>query len=183
MIPPTSMYGCRRPNRERVLSVMCPITGSTTASQITATAIAIPSSRSSGSKPVTTMGTLYLVAIGSYSVQPITGQTWPAARNPCTRLAGDAWSAVLAGGTAFDQSLLFELVEQQDEAAGKGSQEVGQRSLRHVGMIAEIPQDPCVGRSQTERFQAFSEARGPVGADLGEEKCWTGSLGLPTHRD
>ena len=35
----------------------------------------IPSRRSSGSKPVTTIGTRYFAAIGSYSVQPITAQT------------------------------------------------------------------------------------------------------------
>ena len=41
---------------------------------------------SSGSKPVTTIGTWYFFASGSYSVKPMIVQTWPAARNACTRL-------------------------------------------------------------------------------------------------
>src|SRR5918996_5530049 len=43
---------------------------------------------SNGSKPVTTIGTPYLQASGSYSGYPMTVQTWPAARNPWTRLCG-----------------------------------------------------------------------------------------------
>ncbi len=37
---------------------------------------------STGSKPVTMIGTRYCCAIGSYSVHPMIVQTWPAARNP-----------------------------------------------------------------------------------------------------
>ncbi len=60
----------------------------------------MPSRRSSGSKPVTTIGTRYFAAIGSYSVQPMIAHTWPAARNAWTRLDGDSSSAVIAGGTS-----------------------------------------------------------------------------------
>lgn len=63
------------------------------------TAIRMPSSRSSGSKPVTTIGTRWRAAIGSYSVQPITAHTCPAARNACTSQSGSSSSAVIAGGT------------------------------------------------------------------------------------
>jgi hypothetical protein len=45
------------------------------------------------SNPVTTIGTRYFAAIGSYSLHPITVQTWPAARKPCTRLSGAERSA------------------------------------------------------------------------------------------
>ena len=38
--------------------------------------------------------------MGSYSVQPMTAQTCPAARNACTWLLGDSSSAVMAGGTS-----------------------------------------------------------------------------------
>ena len=44
---------------------------------------------SSGSKPVTTIGTRYFSAIGRYSSMPMMVQTCPAARKPCTRLAGE----------------------------------------------------------------------------------------------
>jgi hypothetical protein len=48
---------------------------------------------------VITIGTRYFAAIGSYSVQPITAQTWPAARNAWTWHAGESRIAVIAGGT------------------------------------------------------------------------------------
>ena len=54
-----------------------------------ATVLRMPSRMSTGSKPVGTMGTRYFSAMGSYSSQPMTVQTWPAARKPCTRLVGD----------------------------------------------------------------------------------------------
>ena len=63
------------------------------------TASSIPSRMSTGSKPVTTMGTWYRSAIGSYSSHPITVQTCPAARKPCTRLSGATRIATIAGGT------------------------------------------------------------------------------------
>src|SRR5665647_2601084 len=50
---------------------------------------------SSGSKPVTTIGTLYLSARGGYWAVPITLQTWPAARNPCTLQVGDSMICLL----------------------------------------------------------------------------------------
>jgi hypothetical protein len=37
---------------------------------------------------------------GKYSSNPITVQTWPAARNPCTRQFGDDINASMAGGTS-----------------------------------------------------------------------------------
>jgi hypothetical protein len=48
---------------------------------------------------VTTTGIRYFAAIGSYSRNPITEQTWPAARKPCTRFVGDERIASIAGGT------------------------------------------------------------------------------------
>ncbi len=45
------------------------------------------------------MGTRYLLAMGSYSAVPMTVQTCPAARNPCTRFPGEARIASMAGGT------------------------------------------------------------------------------------
>ena len=54
---------------------------------------------SSGSKPVTTIGTRYLSASGGYSPVPITLQTCPAARKACTRHSGDSMIASMAGGT------------------------------------------------------------------------------------
>ena len=47
-----------------------------------------PSSRSSGSKPVMTIGTRYCAAIGSYSPYPMTVQTCPGPKKPWTRLPG-----------------------------------------------------------------------------------------------
>ena len=55
---------------------------------------------SSGSKPVTTIGTRYVSANSGYSVVPITLQTCPAARNACTRQVGDSIMAAMAGGTS-----------------------------------------------------------------------------------
>ena len=53
------------------------------------THISTPCRMSSGSKPVTTIGTWYCAAIGRYSSMPMMVQTCPAARKPCTRLAGE----------------------------------------------------------------------------------------------
>ena len=67
----------------------------------------MPSRMSIGSNPVTTIGTRYWAAIGSYSVHPMTVHTWPAARKPCTRLSGAARMALIAGGTVtWDTSTL-----------------------------------------------------------------------------
>ena len=59
----------------------------------------MPSSRSTGSKPVTTSGTPKSRAIGSYSRHPWIAQTCPGARNPCTRFPGETRIAMIAGGT------------------------------------------------------------------------------------
>jgi hypothetical protein len=64
---------------------------------------------STGSKPVTMMGTPYLAAIGSYSVHPMIVQTWPAARNPCTRLSGASRIACIAGGTVTCETRMLKL--------------------------------------------------------------------------
>ena len=64
------------------------------------TVISTPCKMSSGSKPVTTIGTRYFAASGKYSSNPITVQTWPAARNPCTLQFGDDINASMAGGTS-----------------------------------------------------------------------------------
>ncbi len=55
---------------------------------------------SSGSKPVTTMGTPYFSTSGGYCEVPMTLQTCPAARNACTRQVGDSMIAAIAGGTS-----------------------------------------------------------------------------------
>ena len=55
---------------------------------------------SSGSNPVTTIGTWYFSASGGYSAVPITLHTCPAARNACTRQRGDSMMAAIAGGTS-----------------------------------------------------------------------------------
>ena len=54
---------------------------------------------STGSNPVTTIGTRYFAATAWYSPVPITVQTCPAARNPCTLQNGDVRIASSAGGT------------------------------------------------------------------------------------
>ena len=51
---------------------------------------------STGSKPVMTIGTPNRSAIGGYSPHPMTVQTCPGPRNPCTRLPGEARIAVKA---------------------------------------------------------------------------------------
>ena len=58
-----------------------------------------PWRRSSGSKPVTTIGTRQRMHSGWYSSSPITVQTCPAARKPSTRRPGAARIASIAGGT------------------------------------------------------------------------------------
>ena len=61
---------------------------------------------SSGSKPVTTIGARYFAASGSYSVKPMMVHTWPAARNPWTRLPSAERIASIAGGTrTWDTSM------------------------------------------------------------------------------
>ncbi len=59
----------------------------------------MPSSRSSGSKPVITIGTRTAGRSARTRSHPITVQTCPGPRNPCTRLSGAWRSAVIIGGT------------------------------------------------------------------------------------
>ena len=59
----------------------------------------MPSRMSSGSKPVTTIGTANRSARPGYSPIPITVHTWPAARKACTRQSGEVMIASMAGGT------------------------------------------------------------------------------------
>ncbi len=54
---------------------------------------------SSGSKPVTTIGTRWRAASSGYSPMPITLHTCPAARKACTRQLGEVMIASMAGGT------------------------------------------------------------------------------------
>lgn len=62
---------------------------------------------SSGSNPVTTMGTPNRSASPGYSDTPITLHTCPAARKACTRQLGDCMIASIAGGTlTWDTSRL-----------------------------------------------------------------------------
>ena len=72
--------------------------------------MAIPWNTSRGSKPVTTIGTRYRAAIGSYSAVPITAQTCPAARNPWTRFWGEERIASMAGGTRTCETRTEKLV-------------------------------------------------------------------------
>ena len=65
---------------------------------------------SSGSKPVTTIGTRYFAASGSYSVKPMTVHTWPAARKPWTRLDSDDRIASIAGGTSTCETRIEKFV-------------------------------------------------------------------------
>ncbi len=59
----------------------------------------MPSRMSSGSKPVTTIGTRKRSASSGYSPMPITLHTCPAARKAWTRQLGDVMIASIAGGT------------------------------------------------------------------------------------
>src|SRR5689334_7054773 len=62
---------------------------------------------SSGSNPVTTIGTPNRSTSGGYSSVPITLHTCPAARKACTRQLGDCMIASIAGGTrTCDTSML-----------------------------------------------------------------------------
>ena len=46
------------------------------------------------------MGTWYFSTSGAYWAIPMTVQTCPAARKPCTRADGESMIAVIAGGTS-----------------------------------------------------------------------------------
>ena len=96
-------------------------------------AIRMPSSRSSGSKPVTTIGTRYFAAIGSYSVQPMIAHTWPAARNAWTWLVGDSRSAVIAGGTSTWRDEDAEVVDAAAGGLGDGHRVRGRGGLEADG--------------------------------------------------
>ena len=65
---------------------------------------------SSGSKPVTTIGTWNCSTSGGYSSVPITLQTCPAARKPCTRHVGDGMIASIAGGTRTCETSMVKFV-------------------------------------------------------------------------
>ena len=95
------------------------------------TARAIPSRMSTGSKPVTTIGTRYRSAIGSYSVQPMTLQTCPAARKPCTRLSGASRMAVIAGGTVTWETRTLKL--------GTPSSRARQTAMALAGAVVSKP--------------------------------------------
>ncbi len=93
--------------------------------------IAIPSRMSTGSNPVTTIGTAYFAAIGSYSVQPITLQTCPAARKPCTRLSGESRIAVIAGGTVTWETSTLKF--------GTSSSRARQTAIALAGAVVSKP--------------------------------------------
>ena len=76
----------------------------------------MPCKRSSGSKPVTTMGARYFAASGRYSSTPITVQTCPAARNPSTRRSGAERIDSIAGGTSTCETSSEKLVTPRDFA-------------------------------------------------------------------
>jgi hypothetical protein len=66
-----------------------------------------PSSMSTGSNPVTTMGTPYRSEMGWYSDTPMTEHTCPGPRNARTRFSGSSRIAVIAGGTStWETSML-----------------------------------------------------------------------------
>ena len=70
----------------------------------------MPSRMSSGSNPVTTIGTENRSASPGYSLVPITLHTCPAARNPCTRQVGEVMIASMAGGTRTWETSIEKLV-------------------------------------------------------------------------
>ena len=65
---------------------------------------------SSGSNPVTTIGTRYFAASGRYSPVPITAQTCPAARNPWTLFTGEQRITSMAGGTSTWETRMEKFV-------------------------------------------------------------------------
>ncbi len=71
---------------------------------------------SSGSNPVTTIGTRYCSASGGYSPVPMTLHTWPAARNACTRQVGDSMIAAMAGGTSTCETSSEKFVDAEPRA-------------------------------------------------------------------
>ena len=66
---------------------------------------------------MTTIGTPYRRAIGSYSERPITVQTCPGPRNPRTRLPFDSRTAVITGGTSTCETSTLKLVSLRRRAS------------------------------------------------------------------
>jgi hypothetical protein len=82
-------------------------------------------------------------------------------------------ATVIRPRAALNEALLFQPVKQNNQAAREGAEELCQRSLCHVGLVGQIPQNPCLRRSQTERFQALGKARGGMSAELSKEERGT----------
>ena len=66
---------------------------------------------------MTTIGTPYRLAIGSYSLSPITVQTWPGPRKPRTRLPGACRIAVIIGGTSTCETSTLKFVSRRFRAS------------------------------------------------------------------
>ena len=70
----------------------------------------------------------------------------------------------------LDQALSLEAVDQQHQTAGKGSEELGQRSLRHVRLVRQVPENTRLRRGQAKWGQALGEAGGRMCAELSEQE-------------
>ena len=64
---------------------------------------------------------------------------------------------VIRSRAALDEPLLLEVVNEKHQAAGKGAQELGQRSLRHVRLMRQVPENPRLRRGQAERCETLAK--------------------------
>src|SRR6266511_3620401 len=130
----------------------------------------MPSSRSSGSKPVTTIGTRYFAASGSYSVQPITVQTCPAARRPCTsQVAASGASLCWWGALQCANERSFDT---EDLENGRDGHEIpaadtqhAYRELASLGQLVRLRASDSQDRSSRldvhRRAEASDRLNGP----------------------
>jgi hypothetical protein len=88
-------------------------------------------------------------------------------------------AAVTGPRAALNQALLLESVKQQNQPAGEGSEMLGQRSLRHVRLVRQIPENPRLRGGQAKRGQPLGKAGCRMCTDLSEQErgAWpAGSL-------
>ena len=64
---------------------------------------------------------------------------------------------VIRPRAALDETLLLEAVDEQHQTAGKGAQELRERSLRHIRLVRQVPEDPCLRRGQAERRESLGK--------------------------
>ncbi len=124
-----------------------------------ATAIAMPRRMSTGSNPVTTIGTRYRSARGRYSSYPITVHTCPAARNAWTRFSAEERIASIAGGTSTWEH----------------------RIEKFSGSTARLPHGHRVGRRGPSRTQR-QENNTPVRVLLRDLDSVQGGIDHPDRR-